>query len=118
MRADCCYDAQSKWTLDALANVLSLALVRRQSRRMRRQAGSKDLLSGGGTLLIHDDRLRTVLDRWIAEQNEAQFIQVLPLLRRAFAQFPAGERRVLGQKLKLAGTPESGAAADSRRRFR
>jgi hypothetical protein len=58
------------------------------------------LLSGSGTLLIHDDRLRDVLDGWIREVSEEHFIRVLPLLRRTFAEFPRGERRVLGERLR------------------
>jgi hypothetical protein len=67
------------------------------------------LLSGSGTLLIHDDRLRAVLDSWVREVSEEHFIRVLPLLRRTFAGFPHGERRVLGERLrsKSAATPVS-----------
>jgi hypothetical protein len=71
------------------------------------------LLSGSGTLLIHDDRLRDVLDGWIREVSEEHFIRVLPLLRRTFAEFPRGERRVLGERLrsKHGATAPSGVAA-------
>ena len=68
------------------------------------------LLGGSGTLLIHDDRLRAVLDRWLREVSQAHFVQVLPLLRRTFAQFPYGERRVLGERLKSAGAGEPAPA--------
>jgi hypothetical protein len=71
------------------------------------------LLSGSGTLLIHDDRLRDVLDGWIRAVSEEHFIRVLPLLRRTFAEFPRGERRVLGERLrsKHGGTVPGVAAA-------
>jgi hypothetical protein len=74
------------------------------------------LLSGSGTLLVHDDRLRDVLDGWVREVSEEHFIRVLPLLRRTFAEFRRGERRVLGERLRskhdatAAGT--AAAAAD------
>jgi len=68
------------------------------------------LLGGSGTLLIHDDRLRAVLDLWLRQVSEAHFIQVLPLLRRTFAQFPLGERRVLGERLR-SGSATALAAA-------
>ena len=69
------------------------------------------LLSGSGTLLIHDDRLRVVLDAWLRGVSEEHFLRVLPLLRRTFAQFPPGERRVLGERLrsKDTGNPASTA---------
>jgi hypothetical protein len=73
------------------------------------------LLSGSGTLLIHDDRLRDVLDGWIRAVSEEHFIRVLPLLRRTFAEFPRGERRVLGERLRSkhgATTPGAIAAGD------
>jgi hypothetical protein len=61
------------------------------------------LLSGSSALLIHDDRLRTLLDSWVRGVAEDHFLQVLPLLRRTFAQFPASERRVLGERLRAGG---------------
>jgi hypothetical protein len=69
------------------------------------------LLGGSGTLLIHDDRLRAVLDLWLRRVPEPHFIQVLPLLRRTFARFPPGERRVLGERLKSGSTAVSAAAS-------
>ena len=70
------------------------------------------LLSGSGTLLVHDDRLRDVLDGWVREVSEEHFIRVLPLLRRTFAEFPRGERRVLGERLRSKhGATSAGAAA-------
>lgn len=68
------------------------------------------LLSGSGTVLIHDDRLRKLLNDWIAGVSNGHFIQVLPLLRRTFAQFPPAERRQIGERLR-AGSRTSGSAA-------
>ena len=74
------------------------------------------LLSGSGAVLIHDDRLRTLLDGWLREVSSAHFVQVLPLLRRTFAQFPAAERRQLGERLRApsgySGPASAPAAAD------
>ena len=58
------------------------------------------LLSGSGTILIHDDRLRTLLDGWLRGVSPEHFTNVLPLLRRTFCEFPAPERRMLGTRLK------------------
>jgi hypothetical protein len=66
------------------------------------------LLSGSGTLLIHDDRLRSILDAWLRSASEVHFLEVLPLLRRSFSKFPAPERRVLGQSFRQ---KDRGAAA-------
>ena len=108
------YDA-SVIEFDVLAKALSLALSPGNAPDVG--AGFVEgLLSGSGTLLIHDDRLRAVLDGWMREVSETHFVQVLPLLRRTFAQFPHGERRVLGERLKNRGdsgpTAKSSTAAD------
>ena len=61
------------------------------------------LLSGSGSVLIHDDKLRGIIDRWLSAISEDHFVQVLPLLRRSFAQFSAAERRLIGQSLRGSG---------------
>jgi hypothetical protein len=63
-------------------------------------AWAEGLLSGSGAVLLHDERLRSLLDGWVRGVNEEHFVQVLPLLRRTFAQFPAAERRQLGERLR------------------
>jgi hypothetical protein len=61
------------------------------------------LLSTSGAVLIHDDRLRNLVDRWVRETSEEHFVQVLPLVRRTFANFPAPERRHIGERLRTGG---------------
>ena len=58
------------------------------------------LLSGTGAPLVHDDRLRGIVDQWLRGIPETQFTQVLPLLRRTFSEFPPAERRMIGARLK------------------
>jgi hypothetical protein len=67
------------------------------------------LLSGSGTILVHDDRLRQVLDDWVRRISEPHFLQVLPLLRRTFAQFAPAERRVIGERLAARGQHRTAA---------
>ncbi len=71
-------------------------------------AWAEGLLSGSGAVLIHDDKLRTLLDAWLRSVSPEHFVLVLPLLRRTFAQFPAAERRQLGERLR-AGLHPRGA---------
>ncbi|MFD6974600.1 DUF5682 family protein, partial [Streptomyces sp. NPDC059949] len=52
--------------------------------------------SGGGTLLVHDDRLLGLIDAWLAGVPERAFTDVLPLLRRTFGAYEAGVKRTLG----------------------
>ncbi|MCO8273165.1 DUF5682 family protein [Actinoplanes sp. TRM 88003] len=56
-------------------------------------------LSGGGLLLVHDDALLSLLDDWLADIPAEAFDDVLPLLRRTFGAFEAGERRAIGERL-------------------
>jgi hypothetical protein len=71
-------------------------------------------LAGGGQLLVHDADLLGLLDDWVGTLPDAAFTDVLPLLRRTFSTFEAGERRVLGEQLRRAGRPAAaGPAADT-----
>ncbi len=67
-------------------------------------------LKGSGTLLLLDENLWMVVNDWVKELTEDVFTQVLPLLRRTFANFTSPERRKLGEKVKN-GTSGVGAGA-------
>ncbi len=69
------------------------------------------LVGGPGLLLLHQDLIWTVLDAWLAQLQPEAFVQVLPLLRRAFADFAAAERRQMGAKLSTLGAPAGAARA-------
>lgn len=56
-------------------------------------------LAGGGLLLVHDDALLELLDDWLADIPADSFGDVLPLLRRTFSGFAAGERRAIGERV-------------------
>jgi hypothetical protein len=56
-------------------------------------------LSGGGLLLAHDDALLALVDDWLADIPADAFDDVLPLLRRTFGGFDAGERRAIGERV-------------------
>lgn len=64
--------------------------------------------SGGGLLLIHDEKLLSLLDDWLGALASDDFVNLLPLLRRTFGSFPTGERRQIGDKVARLG----GVAAD------
>ncbi len=65
-------------------------------------------LSGGGMLLAHDPRLLALVDGWLTGVPSDAFGDVLPLLRRTFADYEPGVRRTLGELLRRGPT----AAAD------
>jgi hypothetical protein len=68
-------------------------------------------LAGGGLLLVHDDALLTLLDEWLADIPGDTFGDVLPLLRRTFGAFAAGERRAIGDRVGGASRPAGDTAA-------
>lgn len=57
-------------------------------------------LKGSGTILLIDQDLWNVVNTWVEQLADDTFIQVLPLLRRTFANFSKPERRKLGEKVK------------------
>ncbi|MFF4492699.1 DUF5682 family protein [Streptomyces sp. NPDC001546] len=70
--------------------------------------------SGGGILLVHDERLLGLVDTWLVSVPETAFIDVLPLLRRTFGAYEAGVKRTLGELARRPpghGRPPAGAGA-------
>lgn len=63
-------------------------------------AWATGLLKGSGLLLLHQDDVWRVFDRWLSELDGEVFTEMLPLLRRAFADFTHSERRQMGEKVK------------------
>lgn len=57
-------------------------------------------VSGSGLVLVHDATLLDLLDTWLGSHDDAAFLTVLPLLRRSFSTFAAGERRMIGTQLQ------------------
>jgi hypothetical protein len=57
-------------------------------------------ISGGGLLLVHDEQLLSLVDRWLTGLPADTFTQVLPLLRRTFSEFAAPERRAVGERIR------------------
>ncbi|MFI6000808.1 DUF5682 family protein [Streptomyces sp. NPDC051366] len=55
---------------------------------------------GGGTLLVHDERLLGLIDAWLVGVPEQAFTDVLPLLRRTFGAYEAGVKRSLGELVR------------------
>ncbi|MFF3329323.1 DUF5682 family protein [Streptomyces sp. NPDC002888] len=66
--------------------------------------------SGGGMLLVHDERLLGLVDAWLTGVPAEAFTDVLPLLRRTFSAYEPGVRRTLGELVRR-GPGERGSAA-------
>ena len=59
-------------------------------------------------VLLHDEAIWGAVDAWLSQLGEAQFAQILPLVRRSFSAFSKHERQSLGEKAKR--SPVGGAA--------
>lgn len=67
------------------------------------------VLQGSGQLLLNQDGLWKALDQWLSELGPESFVELLPLLRRAFSGFSAPERRSMGEKVRyLHAAPGTG----------
>ncbi|MFD3869852.1 DUF5682 family protein [Streptomyces sp. NPDC058623] len=67
--------------------------------------------AGGGTLLVHDERLLGLIDAWLVSVPEGAFIDVLPLLRRTFGAYEPGVKRALGELVRRGPGGRAAAAA-------
>jgi hypothetical protein len=66
----------------------------------RGAAWIEGFLTGDASLLLHDPPLLRVIDDWISDVRGPVFDELLPVLRRTFASFPAPDRRALGSHLR------------------
>lgn len=66
-------------------------------------------LAGTGQVLVHDATLLGLIDRWMCGLPDDLFTAVVPLLRRTFGTFSAGERRAIGGRVGNLGTRPGGA---------
>jgi hypothetical protein len=67
-------------------------------------------IAGGGLLLVHDEALLALVDRWLTGLPDDTFTAVLPLLRRTFAAFATPERRAVGERVRRIGDDRPGLA--------
>jgi hypothetical protein len=85
-----------KW--DAIT--VAAAFSRRTHGETPQRAGAflESFLSGGAELLLQDQPLLDLVDAWLCELREDDFVEMLPLLRRSFAEFDSiARRRLLAQ---------------------
>jgi len=69
----------------------------------RAAAWVEGFLSGSGLLLLHDEALLAIVDRWLSGVSDDVFADVLPLLRRTFSTFTPPERRQIGERARRLG---------------
>jgi hypothetical protein len=69
--------------------------------------------SGAAQVLLHDTVLLGLMDAWLASPGEEDFVELLPVLRRAFSGFDSMQRRRLLQLLAQS-EPAAGPPATAR----
>jgi hypothetical protein len=94
------------------AEAVAMRLSRHLSRAMapaQAAAWIEGFLAGSGLVLLHQAQLWALLDGWLSSLTADHFTEVLPLLRRTFATFPAPERRQMGDLAKrgASGAPRT-----------
>lgn len=85
------------WTMDAAGTALSLHLSA-GSKPAQAAAWLEGFLNQNASVMLHDDAFWSLIDHWLACLNDEHFMSVLPLIRRTFSTFSAGERRQLGER--------------------
>jgi hypothetical protein len=97
------------WQLPAVAAAFS----RHTSGHDFENAGAflESFLSGGSEIILQDQALLQLIDAWLCELGEEQFVASLPLLRRSFAGFDSVARRRLMEIIARGSMRGSGFAA-------
>jgi hypothetical protein len=79
----------------------------------RAAAWIEGFLTGDGLLLVHDERLLRLVDGWLTGIPPEAFVEVLPLLRRTFSEYPSPQRRQIGERaVRLGGAEPDRSTAD------
>lgn len=95
---------------EQIASLLALSLSS-ANEPARVAAWIEGFLGQSGLLLLHDDRLWNAIDEWVCSLTPEAFIPILPLLRRTWSQFPAGERRNMGERVRQASSSSQRASS-------
>ena len=69
-------------------------------------------LAGAGQLLLHDATLLAVIDDWMLQLGEDDFVALLPMLRRGFSSIDSMERMRLLALIREGPKPAAAVAAD------
>ncbi len=99
------------WSIEAVERRLGRALSA-GTPPARGAAFVEGFLAGSGAVMVHDEALLAVLDRWVASLPPESFDAVVPLLRRTFGAFEPAERRQLMSLLAGRGPRRTGGFGD------
>lgn len=93
---------QGRWDQERTARALALRCSH-ASAPLASGNWLEGFLQGSAALLLHNDSLWTLVNRWINGLDAETFVELLPLLRRTFGAFEAPERRQLSERAGSAG---------------
>lgn len=65
---------------------------------VERAAFAEGFLSASALLLIHDPGVLAIIDDWMTSLSDDEFLEVLPVLRRAFGGFNRPERTAIAER--------------------
>lgn len=85
------------WSLEQVGSAFSLRT--RGETLQRAGAFLENFLSGGSEVLLQDQPLLQLLDQWLCDLTDADFVEALPLLRRSFSAYDAVARRRLIERV-------------------
>jgi Family of unknown function (DUF5682) len=68
---------------------------------IERAAFAEGFLAGSALLLIHDRAILSLVDAWLADLGPDDFIEVVPVLRRALGAYNKPERRALADRIAM-----------------
>ena len=85
------------WDLEEVSSAFSLHT--RGEAPQRAGAFIENFLAGGSEVLLRDPSLLQLLDEWLCELSEDDFVESLPLLRRSFSAYDAVARRRLIERV-------------------
>lgn len=100
------------WDLTQVASAFSLHT--QGETPMRAGAFLENFLSGSSEVLLQDEPLLQLLDEWICELNEDDFVESLPILRRSFSGFDTVARRRLMERIARGALESTNVGAISR----
>ena len=98
------------WQEDGAAQALSLHLSSGAD-PLKAAAWLEGFLNRNAMVLLHDAQLWQLVNGWLCSLGEAHFTHILPLVRRTFSAFGAGERRDLGQRARQGAAPVAALAS-------
>ncbi len=87
------------WEAEDASQALSLHLSS-GTEPLKAAAWLEGFLNRNAMVLLHDAALWQLVNDWLSGLGEDHFVHVLPLVRRTFSAFSAGERRDLGTRAR------------------